>query len=130
MLNPSSRSWFRRFGAFRSARVIAWNFNEAHSICTNGQPFSKLRSAVTQMVKKVVPWRCDLHKRSRETLPSGEPFVSNEDENAEFVVWMWNVRNKPKTRGQTQNSETKNRKRQNSFITESRKKTICRRQNQ
>ena len=24
--------------------------------------------------------RCDIHKQSKETLPSGEPFVPNEDE--------------------------------------------------
>ena len=28
--------------------------------------------------------RCDVHKRSRETLASGEPFVPNEDENAKY----------------------------------------------
>ena len=28
--------------------------------------------------------RCDFHKRSRETLLSGEPFVRNEDENAKY----------------------------------------------
>ena len=39
-----------------------------------------------------------------------------------IVVCVWNVRNKPKTREQTQNLETLNRKRQNSFITESREK--------
>ena len=27
---------------------------------------------------------CDIHKRSRETLPSGVPFVPNEDENAKY----------------------------------------------
>ena len=52
--------------------------------CTNGQPPSKLRSAVAHIVEKVVPSRCDLHKRSRETLPSGEPSVPNEDENAKY----------------------------------------------
>ena len=26
--------------------------------------------------------RCDIHKRPRETLPSGEPFVPNADENS------------------------------------------------
>ena len=28
--------------------------------------------------------RCDIHKRSREMLPSGEPFVPNEDEIAKY----------------------------------------------
>ena len=39
-----------------------------------------------------------------------------------IVVCVWNVRNKPKIREQTYNLETKNRKRQNSFITKSREK--------
>ena len=27
---------------------------------------------------------CDIHKRSKETLPSGKPFVPNEDENTKY----------------------------------------------
>ena len=41
--------------------------------CTRGQKPSKLRASVAHAVKKVVPWRCDLYKRSRKTLTSGEP---------------------------------------------------------
>ena len=41
--------------------------------CTRGQKPSKWRAAVAHAVKKVVPWRCDLFKPSRETLPSEEP---------------------------------------------------------
>ena len=59
-------------------------FGWAHSTCTNSQPFSKLISGVAHTVEKVVPWRRDLQKLSRETLPSGEPFVPNEDENAKY----------------------------------------------
>ena len=48
-----------------------WQLGE-HETCTRGHPPSKLRSAVAHAVKKTVPWRWDLYKRSRETFPSGE----------------------------------------------------------
>ena len=38
-------------------------------------------SAIGQKGRTV---RCDIHKRSKETLPSGEPFVPNEDENTKY----------------------------------------------
>ena len=31
----------------------------------------------------------DFHKRSRETLPSGEPFVPNEDENVRYKIFLF-----------------------------------------
>ena len=76
----------------------------AYSTCPRVQPPSKLRSANAHTLKKGVPWRCDLYKRSRKTLPSGEPlylmktkmqnirkvcFCTKLFENTIFTMYEW-----------------------------------------
>ena len=80
-----SYSYTRKFPFFLSLSQTLWPQGfRAHSTCTNSEPSSKLRSAVAHMVEKAVPWHCDLQKRSTETLPSGEPFVPNQDLNSKY----------------------------------------------